>query len=103
MSQEVDRSSVLVAEKVMTDLVNTSQTVLPGAVIGMVGGGQLGRMFAIQAAAMGYRVAVFCGSADDPAAQVAWKVFRGELSDLAVAGEFASACDVISTDNWKRR
>ncbi|MCG8649261.1 MAG: 5-(carboxyamino)imidazole ribonucleotide synthase, partial [Pirellulales bacterium] len=31
-------------------------TLLPGATIGMVGGGQLGRMFAIAAASMGYRV-----------------------------------------------
>jgi len=43
----------------------------PGATIGVMGGGQLGRMFAIAARRMGYRVHIFCPDADSPAAPVA--------------------------------
>ncbi len=53
--------------------------ILPGATIGMVGGGQLGRMFAMAAASMGYRVVVFCEGDDTPAAQVAHRCVVGEL------------------------
>ncbi len=73
-------------------------TILPGATIGMVGGGQLGRMFAMAAASMGYKVFVFCEHADDPAAQVARRTFVGHLTDHEVATEFASQCDVITLE-----
>ena len=43
---------------------------LPGCSIGIVGGGQLGRMFALEARRMGYRVVVLDPGADAPAAQV---------------------------------
>ncbi len=42
----------------------------PGATIGMMGGGQLGRMAAVAAARLGYRVHVFAPEHDSPAAQV---------------------------------
>jgi 5-(carboxyamino)imidazole ribonucleotide synthase len=74
------------------------KVVLPGQTIGMVGGGQLGRMFAIAAAAMGYRVVVFCGSKDEPAAQVAAAVVTGALDDPRAIDEFASQCDVITLE-----
>jgi 5-(carboxyamino)imidazole ribonucleotide synthase len=75
-----------------------STVVLPGSTIGMVGGGQLGRMFAIAAAAMGYRVVVFCGSQDEPAAQVASGVVTGDLTDPAAIECFAAQCDVITLE-----
>ncbi|MEM6776746.1 MAG: 5-(carboxyamino)imidazole ribonucleotide synthase [Planctomycetota bacterium] len=70
----------------------------PGATIGMVGGGQLGRMFAIAAAQMGYRVSVFCGSSDEPAAQVATTTVCGPLSDYSAVEAFAKTCDVITLE-----
>ena len=42
----------------------------PGAIIGILGGGQLGRMTALAAARLGYRCHVFAPEADGPAAQV---------------------------------
>lgn len=68
----------------------------PGATIGMVGGGQLGKMFANAASAMGYRVVVFCESEVEPAAQVATFCVTGRLDDAAKVDEFASLCDVIT-------
>ncbi|MFK8110573.1 MAG: 5-(carboxyamino)imidazole ribonucleotide synthase [Rubripirellula sp.] len=76
----------------------SQQPILPGATIGMVGGGQLGRMFAMAASAMGYRVVVFCESEDAPAAQVAHGVVVGELDDQAAVQDFASQCDVITLE-----
>ncbi len=76
----------------------SAKMILPGATIGMVGGGQLGRMFAIAAASMGYEVVVFCGSEDDPAAQVAHRVVTGPLDDPSVVSQFARLCDVITLE-----
>ncbi len=76
----------------------SARQILPGQTIGMVGGGQLGRMFALAAAAMGYRVVVFCGSAAEPAAQVASDVITGALDDIEAIDRFASVCDVITLE-----
>lgn len=75
-----------------------SEPIQPGATIGMVGGGQLGRMFAMAAAAMGYHVVVFCESNDAPAAQVAHRTVVGKLDDQAAVEQFASQCDVITLE-----
>lgn len=75
-----------------------ARPVLPGATIGMVGGGQLGRMFAIAAAQMGYQVVVFCQHESDPAAQVAHRVVTGPLDDSDAVDRFATGCDVISLE-----
>lgn len=64
----------------------------------MVGGGQLGRMFAMAAASMGYRVFVLCDTADDPAAQVATRAVVGDLNDVAAIDTFAKDCDVITLE-----
>ncbi|MEE2936066.1 MAG: NAD(P)-dependent oxidoreductase, partial [Planctomycetota bacterium] len=78
---------------------NRSQQVfLPGSTLGMVGGGQLGRMFAMAASTMGYDVVVFCDSADDPAAQVAHRHVIGPLDDHNTIDRFAEQCDVISLE-----
>ncbi|TWT50629.1 N5-carboxyaminoimidazole ribonucleotide synthase [Rubripirellula amarantea] len=75
-----------------------ARLVNPGATIGMVGGGQLGRMFAMAAASMGYRVVVFCESSDTPAAQVAHHTVVGKLDDETAVESFASMCDVITLE-----
>lgn len=78
--------------------MNVDAKILPGATIGMIGGGQLGRMFAMAAAQMGYRVRVFCGSTEDPAAQVAAETVVAPLDDLEAAATFARGCDVVTLE-----
>lgn len=75
-----------------------AKTIPPGSTIGMVGGGQLGRMFAVAAAKLGYRVGVFCGSSDEPAAGVASFTVCGPLEDHSAIEEFARRCDVITLE-----
>ncbi|TWT94586.1 5-(carboxyamino)imidazole ribonucleotide synthase [Stieleria varia] len=72
--------------------------ILPPATIGMVGGGQLGRMFAHAAMTMGYDVVVFCHSDDEPAAQVTRRVVCGALDDHDAVQRFAQQCDVITLE-----
>lgn len=48
-----------------------SRVILPGATIGIIGGGQLGRMMAISAKQMGYKIAVLEPSKNGPLAQIA--------------------------------
>ncbi|TWU59999.1 N5-carboxyaminoimidazole ribonucleotide synthase [Rubripirellula tenax] len=74
------------------------KTILPGSTIGMVGGGQLGRMFAIAASSMGYDVVVFCEGVDTPAAQVASGSVVGKLDDKDAMDAFASQCNVITLE-----
>ncbi len=68
----------------------------PGSTIGMLGGGQLGRMFALEARRLGYRVHVYEPKADSPAGQVADHEVNAAWSDLAALREFASAVDVVT-------
>jgi 5-(carboxyamino)imidazole ribonucleotide synthase len=68
----------------------------PNATIGIVGGGQLGRMSAIAAAQLGYRCHVLTPEADSPAGQVCAAVTHGDYEDPAALREFAAAVDVIS-------
>ncbi len=68
----------------------------PGAVIGMVGGGQLGRMSAQAAARLGYLVHVFSPEQDGPAAQVAARNTVAAYDDLEALRAFAEAVDAIT-------
>jgi 5-(carboxyamino)imidazole ribonucleotide synthase len=70
----------------------------PGSVIGMLGGGQLGRMFAIAATSLGYRVIVLTDQPDCPAATVAHETIVGNLKDHATLDRFADACDVVTLE-----
>jgi len=71
---------------------------LPGKAIGVLGGGQLGRMMALAARRMGYRVIVLDPSAMCPTAQVADRVVVGALDDLEAARELARQVDVVTLD-----
>ena len=71
---------------------------LPGSTIGMVGGGQLGRMFAVAAAAMGYKVVIFTDAEDSPASHVADQTVVGDLNDQEAIDRFAEQCDVITLE-----
>lgn len=68
----------------------------PGSTLGFLGGGQLGRMTALAARSMGYRVAVLDPDPHCPLAPVADLVFTAPLEDLDTARRFAEACDVIT-------
>ncbi|HEX2940128.1 MAG TPA: 5-(carboxyamino)imidazole ribonucleotide synthase, partial [Rhodopila sp.] len=68
----------------------------PNATIGLVGGGQLGRMSALAAARLGYRCHILTRETDSPAAQVSHAVTISDYSDPVSLRAFAQAVDVIS-------
>jgi 5-(carboxyamino)imidazole ribonucleotide synthase len=74
--------------------------VLPGAVIGIVGGGQLGRMLALEARRMGYRTLVLDPGEDGPAAQVCDGHLRAPLDDPDAIRELARRSDVVTLE-WE--
>ncbi|UQA63095.1 5-(carboxyamino)imidazole ribonucleotide synthase [Polyangium aurulentum] len=70
--------------------------ILPGRTIGILGGGQLGRMFAIAARRMGYRVHALDPARDCPAGQVADVEWIAPYEDVDTARRFAEAVDVVT-------
>ncbi|MHC5248137.1 5-(carboxyamino)imidazole ribonucleotide synthase [Enterococcus sp. LJL120] len=77
-------------------MINLDKALLPGAVIGIVGGGQLGRMMAISAKEMGFRVGVLDPVENCPAAQVAdWQI-KAEYSDITALEKLAKRSDVVT-------
>ena len=68
----------------------------PNSVIGIVGGGQLGRMSAMAAARLGYRCHILTPEDDSPASQVSARTFQGDYEDPALLREFAQSVDVIT-------
>lgn len=68
----------------------------PGSTIGILGGGQLGRMLAIAAANMGYRVHVLAPEDELPAGDVAAEVTRTAYTDFAALDRFAASVDVVT-------
>ncbi|MBI5630657.1 MAG: 5-(carboxyamino)imidazole ribonucleotide synthase [Elusimicrobia bacterium] len=74
--------------------------VLPGAVIGILGGGQLGRMLALEARRMGYRTAVLDPAPRGPAAQAADLHIRAPVDDAEAALKLAAAADVVTVE-WE--
>ena len=74
----------------------TPPPILPGATLGVLGSGQLGRMFAMAARRMGYRVHVLSPDSDTPTGQVADVEIRAEYSDLDAIRRFARGVDVVT-------
>ena len=68
----------------------------PGSTLGMLGGGQLGRMFALAARQCGYRVIVFGDPDDSPAGQVSDRCFDAPFMDLDALRAFANIVDVVT-------
>lgn len=68
----------------------------PGATIGILGGGQLGRMTALAAAQLGYRCHIFSPDADAPAKEVSAAATTAAYEDRAAAQGFADAVDVVT-------
>jgi 5-(carboxyamino)imidazole ribonucleotide synthase len=69
---------------------------LPGATIGLMGSGQLGRMFAVAARRMGYRIHVFSPEKDTPAGQFADREVTGAYEDEAAVRGFAKNLDLLT-------
>lgn len=80
----------------MTQRSVGERAILPGATIGVLGSGQLGRMFAIAARRMGYRVHTFSPDDDTPTGQVADLEIQASYDDLDAVRRFASRVDVIT-------
>ena len=70
--------------------------ILPGRTVGILGGGQLGRMFAIAARRLGYRVHSFDPTRDGPAGQVADQEVIAAYDDIDAARRFAQGVDVVT-------
>ena len=68
----------------------------PGSTIGILGGGQLGRMLAVAAAQLGYRCHIFAPPGDNIACDVAADATIAAYDDLTALKSFAKVCDVIT-------
>lgn len=76
--------------------MSDTQPILPGRTVGILGGGQLGRMFAIAARRMGYRVHALDPQADCPTGQVADVEVNAAYEDVEAAVGFARNVDVVT-------
>ena len=74
----------------------TDSPILPGATIGILGGGQLGAMFATAAKRMGYRVEAISDVTDCPAARVCDRLHVGDYADAAFLARAAAGLDLVT-------
>lgn len=66
-------------------------------ILGILGGGQLGRMSAMAAARLGVKCVIFCPEGENsPAGQVSWKTVQGDYNDNDALSRFAQMCDFIT-------
>ena len=68
----------------------------PGSTIGILGGGQLGRMLALSAAQLGYRCIGYAPEGDNVAASVSEDFFDNRWDHTAALAAFAAKCDVVT-------
>src|SRR5258705_3541407 len=73
-----------------------SRVISPGSTIGVLGGGQLGRMFAIAARRLGYRVHTLAPEHDTPTGQIADVEINASYDDLEAVRAFAKGVDVVT-------
>lgn len=78
--------------------VSTSSPIFPGGWLGMIGGGQLGRMFCHSAQSMGYKVAVLDPDEHSPAGAVADMHIRAGYEDSDGLARLAARCKAITTE-----
>ncbi|HPR81321.1 MAG TPA: 5-(carboxyamino)imidazole ribonucleotide synthase, partial [Enterococcus sp.] len=77
-------------------MINLVKPLMPGATIGIVGGGQLGRMMTISAKQMGFRVGVLDPMENCPTAQIAdWHIIA-DYDDILALEEMAKRSDVMT-------
>jgi len=72
--------------------------ILPGATLGMLGGGQLGRMFTIAARTMGYHVIVLDPDPQSPAGEIASEHLQADYQDVNALDRLARECAAITTE-----
>ena len=72
--------------------------ILPGATVGVLGGGQLGRMFTLQARTMGYQVVVLDPDPHSPAGAVADRHIRAPYDDEPALAELSATCAAVTTE-----
>ena len=80
----------------MTGPVMIDGALPPGSTIGILGGGQLGRMLAVAAAQLGYRTHILAPDRESVAAQTASSLTRADYHNRIVLADFAAACDVVT-------
>jgi 5-(carboxyamino)imidazole ribonucleotide synthase len=76
--------------------MTSTRVFLPGSTIGLMGGGQLGRMFAIAARRMGYRIHTFSPDEDTPTGQLADREISAPYEDAEAVRDFARGIDVLT-------
>jgi len=72
--------------------------ILPGSTLGMLGGGQLGRMFVIAARTMGYEVLVLDPDVNSPAGKIASRHLQADYEDRGALDDLAQHCAAVSTE-----
>lgn len=72
--------------------------VLPGATLGVLGGGQLGRMFCVAARTAGYRLVVLDPDSESPAGKIADLHIKADYIDHSALDKLADQCDVVTTE-----
>src|SRR3954468_12525259 len=72
------------------------RSILPGSTVGVLGGGQLGRMFAMAARRLGYRVHTFAPEHDTPTGQIADVEINASYDDIDAVKKFAQGVDVVT-------
>ena len=72
--------------------------ILPGAMLGVLGGGQLGRMFCVAARSMGYQTLVLDPDERSPAGRIADVHLQADYQDIAALRKMAAQCAVITTE-----
>ena len=75
-----------------------SAPILPGGTLGILGGGQLGRMFCVAARTMGYQLTVLDPDPDSPAGRIADDHVAAAYDDRQALDYLAGTCDVITTE-----
>lgn len=75
-----------------------TQEILPGATLGVLGSGQLGRMFAMAARRLGYGIQVYSPDGHSPAGQIADREWSGAWDDLPRLKEFAQRVQVVTLE-----
>ena len=73
-----------------------TKTLAPGSVIGILGGGQLGRMLALAGARLGFNIHIFDTVANGPAARVSARSWAAPWDDEGAVQTFAAKCDVLT-------
>ena len=78
--------------------ITSPEPILPGSTVGIFGSGQLGRMLALVAKRLGYRVAVFSPDENSPAGSVADTEIVARYDELAAVAAFAKGVDVVTLE-----